>query len=198
MRVTDEHSSGEQVSAFVITCDGRTEQKILSAIAKRYNGKHKILLFQKSSLSNKTGLQALKSVRKVHQLTGYSRFLVLIDREHFDEHKLRYILSETFKAYELSGENPYIITADDVEIYLVILGERIAIEEHIAKLIELEFGENLAECIESIKTLKSKIRTFIRTNGIRNYRVLISSAKLENIEKSFQPLINAVKLLEKA
>lgn len=198
MKVAEQRSGEEQVIAFVITGDGRTEQKVLSAIAEKYNGKHKLLLFPKSSLSKKTGLGTLKSVNVVHKLTEHSRFLILIDKEHFDRHKLKRVLSETFKTYTLTGENPYVITSGDIEIYLVILGERIAVEEHIAALIELEFGVNLRGDMDDIKELKSKIMTFIRTMGIKNYRNLIRNANIENVEKSFQPLVEVLKLLEKS
>ncbi|NPA47690.1 MAG: hypothetical protein GXO14_03465 [Thermococci archaeon] len=88
MRVLKQSSAGTKVIAVVLTGDGRTEEKVLPAIAERYNGGDKALLFPKGPLSKKTGLNVLKSVLKVHELTGHTRYLLLVDKEHFDPEDL--------------------------------------------------------------------------------------------------------------
>lgn len=182
-------SHNDKVLAFVITGDGETERKVLKFIANRYNGKDKALVFQKSSLAKKTGLSALNAIDEVYRLSGYATFLILLDKEHFTRENLEYKLARLFGKYELSRTNPYIITSDVFRVYLVVLGHKKAIEEHIAKLIELEFKE-------SIPPEKSAIKTFLRTNGLKKYKKLFETVKLENLEKAFKPLVEAIKLLE--
>lgn len=197
MRVIDERSGNKRVVAFVITGDGRTEKEVLSALAERYNGRDKVLLFPKGSYSKKTGLEALNAVDEVFKLTGHTRYLVLLDREHFSEEKLHQKLSEIFTQYSLSGNNPYQIRSREIEICLVVLGKEKAIEEHIAELIWLETGEKLVAVPHlDIKALKSAIKTFLRTTGIKKRTKLIQTSKLENLEKAFKPLVEAIKLLE--
>ena len=189
MKVAESPSNNDKVVAFVITGDGGTERKVLKFIANRYNGKNKALVFQKSSLAKKTGLSALNAIDEVHRLSGYTTFLILIDKEHFTREGFEYKLARLFEKYELSGTNPYIITSDVFRVCLVVLGYKKAIEEHIAKLIELEFNE-------SMPPEKSAIKTFLRTKGLKKYRRLFETARLENLEKAFKPLVEAIKVLE--
>lgn len=197
MRVVEETPPGSQAIAFVLTGDGRTESKVLSAIAERYNGDTKVLVFPKSKKSKKTGLSVLEAIESIHKLTGYTHYLILVDREHFSEEKLRTKLSTLFGKYNIKTVEPYTILTEKFEIYLVILGEKTAVEEHVAKLINLEAGDDKIQIEHAdIDSLKRQIKTFIKTSDHRKLRKFILSCNLENIEVAFEPLVKVLKMLE--
>ena len=197
VRVVEETLPDGQAIAFVLTGDGRTESKVLSAIAERYNGRTRVLLFPKSKRSKKTGLGALEAIEPTYKLTGHARYLVLIDREHFSEEELHKKLSILFRNYRVETTDPYIILTGEFEIYLVVLGEKIAIEEHLAKLINLETGKEVIQLEHAdIDSLKRQIKTFIKTNGHKTITKFIRSCKLKNIELAFKPLVEVLKTLE--
>ena len=179
----------QKILAYVVTGDGRAEYEVLCGLAKKYNGKYKILLFQKSPEHKITGLHVLKSLKTIYKINSYTTFLVLLDREHFDTHLLRKILSQEFTEFEIEGNNPYVIIAKPFRIFLVILGIHKCIEEDIATLISLEFGMD-------IKPDKTVIRRFLREKKIKSRVKLIESSKKGNLERAFRPLTQALHMLE--
>lgn len=197
MRVVEETPPGAQVISFVLTGDGRTERKVLSAIAERYNGHAKILVFPKSTKPKKTGLSVFEAIESIHKLTGHTRYLILVDREHFSEEKLHKMLPTLFGKYKVTTVEPYTILTEKFEIYLVVLGEKTAVEDHIAKLINLEVGDDTIQIeYTDIVSLKRQIRTFIKTSGYKTLKKFILSCKVENIEAAFEPLVKVLKMLE--
>ncbi|WP_099210773.1 hypothetical protein [Thermococcus henrietii] len=197
MRVLIQSPTGADIIALVLTGDGRTEEKVLPAIAKRYNGRDKILLFPKRPLSKKTGLNVIKSVPEVYELTGHTRYVILIDKEHFDLKKLDEICKDLFKDYVVTGSNPYVVRTNTLEVHIVVQGEKFAIEEWVGKLINLELGrEEVKLEYSDVKSLKSQIMTVIRTYGYKTLTKFILSCKLENLETAFKPLVDTLKYLE--
>ena len=188
MKVSDT-PGGDSVVAYVITGNGRAEYEILPPLAKKYNGK-KTLLFQKTPIPRKiTGLKVLRSIKVVHKISGYTTYLILLDREHFTDFKLKEVVSEIFREYKIEGDNPYLITVQNFRVILVILGDKKCIEENIAHLILLEFNER-------IEPEKGAIRKFLRESKIKKRSKLIEIASKENLEIAFNSLVKALKMLE--
>lgn len=188
MKVSDT-PGGDSVVAYVITGDGRAEYEILPPLAKKYNGK-KTLLFQKTPIPRKiTGLKVLRSIKVVHKISGCTTYLVLLDREHFTDFKLKEVSSKIFGEYKIEGDNPYLITVQNFRVILVILGDKKCIEENIAHLILLEFNER-------IEPEKGAIRKFLTESKIKKRSKLIEIASKENLEIAFNSLVKALKMLE--
>jgi len=79
-----------------------------------------------------------------------------------------------------------------------VQGDRVAIEEWVGKLINLELGRDAIELKHSdVKSLKSQILTIIRTYGYKTLTKFILSCKLENLEIAFKPLVDTLKSLER-
>lgn len=188
MKVSDTPKENSVV-AYVITGDGRAEYEILSPLAKKYDGK-KILLFPKTPIPRKiTGLKVLRSIKVVHKISGCTTYLILLDREHFTDFKLKEIASEIFGKCKIEGNNPYLITAHNFRIILVILGDKKCIEENIAHLILLEFNKK-------VEAEKGAIRKFLRESKIKKRSKLIEIASKENLEIAFNSLVKALEMLE--
>ncbi|ASJ09222.1 hypothetical protein A3L11_08275 [Thermococcus siculi] len=197
MRVVEEAPTNGQVAAFVMTGDGRTEQKVLSAIAEVYNGQGKFLLFPKSHFPKKSGLGVLEGIDEVFKLTGHTRFLVLLDREHFTKERFQSKLRELFNDYTLEGDNPYIVTTKQFEIFVVVFGNKNAIEEHIAELINLESQTTVISTEGSdVQSLKAQIRTFLKTSRHKKLKRFLKSCSTGNLEKAFDPLISVIRMFE--
>jgi hypothetical protein len=196
--------------AFVITGDGRWEQVILKSIAKRYNGKDKIIYFPKNHYKiygedvKKTGLWCLDFLKlekeKLNIFDKCKNLLVLIDKEHI--HKTEDIINKLNSLNVFDGikvikttENLVIIEGLSesriLKIYVVIFGNKKCIEENVAELIKLEFGENINADKNSIKNFLKSIN--LKRNGLKK---LIEKAKIENLEASFNNLIYVIKELE--
>ncbi|WP_048197341.1 hypothetical protein [Methanocaldococcus sp. FS406-22] len=101
--------------AFVITGDGRWEQVILKSIAKRYNGKDKIIYFPKNHYKiygedvKKTGLWCLDFLKlekeKLNIFDKCKNLLVLIDKEHI--HKTEDIINKLNSLNVFDGIKSY-------------------------------------------------------------------------------------------
>ena len=139
MRIVETLSPADvdSVLAVVITGNGRTEQKVLKYIAKRYNGKDKILHFPKSHKSKKTGLGVFDALKEL-EIIGYGKVIVLLDKEHFSREELIQKVKKILPGSQIQGSNPIRIFREDLEVHLILFGNEKAIEENIAELIRLE------------------------------------------------------------
>jgi len=188
--------------AFVITGDGRWEQVILKSIAKRYNGKDKVLYFPKSPFKSlkKTGLSCLDILRlekeKLNIVKKCGKLLVLVDKEHVSNvediaKKLESL--EVFEDFKMENNEDIVkiignLGNREIIIHIVIFGKEKCIEEDVSELIKLEFGEN-------INPDKNAIKDFLKSKGLKR-KDLIENAKIENLEIAFNPLIRVIKFLE--
>ena len=190
--------------AFVITGDGRWEQVILKSIAKRYNGKDKIIYFPKSPFkrSKKIGLSCLDFLmlekEKLNIFNKCKNLLILIDKEHIqstDEVIKKLNSLKVFDEIKINKNTENLIIVEGrlkdiiVKVYIVIFGKEKCIEEHVVELIKLEFGKE-------INPNKNTIKDFLKLNKLKR-KSLIEKAKIENLEASFNNLIYVIKELER-
>ncbi|WP_048055516.1 hypothetical protein [Methanotorris igneus] len=200
MLVSEE--SKDNFIAFVITGNGRWEQVILKSIAKRYNGRDKVLYFPKSPFkhSRKTGLSCLDILRlekeKLNIIKKCGKLLVLIDKEHIssvDDITKKLESLRVFEDFEMENNGDIVkiignLGNREIVIHIVIFGKEKCIEEDVSELIKLEFGEN-------IYPDKNAIKDFLKSKGLKR-KDLIEDAKIENLEIAFNPLIRVIKFLE--
>ncbi|XRO77396.1 hypothetical protein ACO3VM_02375 [Methanocaldococcus sp. 10A] len=205
MLVIDGDNQPNNFIAFVITGDGRWEQVILKSIAKRYNGKDKIIYFPKSPFkkSKKIGLSCLDFLKlekeKLNIFNKCKNLVVLIDKEHVQNNedvinRLNYL--NVFDKIEINKNSENLIIVEGklknknniLKIYVVIFGKYKCIEENVAELIKLEFGKD-------INPNKNSIKDFLKSHNLKR-KHLIEISKLENLEASFNNLIHVIKELE--
>jgi len=162
MRVIKDLDESTEPWSFVGTGDGTDEFHILRAVAEKYNGACS-LWFPKSPLGKKTGLAVLDSINTVIDINSkIGTFLFLIDREHIVQGMNRRSRDKLDNSYikgmiedKLSNKHIKIIKIDDntpdgafiingklgshvLQIYVIIQGIDLKIEEEISKLIKLE------------------------------------------------------------
>ncbi len=211
MRVSENVGESTEPWSFVGTGDGTDEFHILGAVAEKYDGA-RTLWFPKSPLGKKTGLSVLDSINTVINKINpkISTFIFLIDREHvvqelrkrdvarLDNNKIQVMIER-----RLSNKHIKIVEMDDntpdgvfmikgelgsrvLQIYIIIQGIDLKMEEEISKLIELEKAI-------MIPPEKAHIRNFFKeifhrkSIGLGTAK-LIEEASKNNLEKSFTGL----------
>lgn len=146
----------------VLTGDGRTDAEILKALCGKYDGRKTIWYPKPPVKERKTGVGIFKASKIYAEKYKLTRFLVLIDREHFfeiikgrrkdrrkrDEPKIiRDYLKNTLnmrieQMTELTCKSAWLITgkhgSHGMRIYIVIMGKKKAMEEELVRLILLE------------------------------------------------------------
>lgn len=195
----------------VITGDGTREFRVLNGLAQRFNGEKKILCFPLKPIKIKfTGISALNSLRVYPGNYGIKSFLFLVDKEHIKkdnkseitkylekEIKMRITAIEEFKeALQFDGT----IGKHKVTVFCVVFGKEKFVEEEIAELIELEFGDKIKALQKKAKNwpekTKSEIRTYLRNKKLDEEK-LILNAKKKNLYIAFNNLCPILEIMEK-
>ena len=210
MRVSENIDESTEPWSFVGTGDGTDEFHILRAVAEKYAGTC-TLWFPKSPLGKKTGLTVLDSINTVINISPkISTFLFLIDREHIGQ-EMRRKARDRLDNNDIKGEikkrllNKHIkiLTIDDntpegafmikgklgsriLQIYVIIQGIDLKMEEEISKLIELEKAITIPSEKEHIRNFFKEI--FHRKSIGLGAAKLIAEASKNNLEKSFTGL----------
>jgi hypothetical protein len=210
MRVSENVGESTEPWSFVGTGDGTDEFHILRAVAEKYDGA-RTLWFPKSPLGKKTGLTVLDSINTVINISpGISTFLFLIDREHISQGMKRRFRdkldNDDIKGMiedRLSNKHIKIIKINDntpegafmikgklgsriLQIYVIIQGINLKIEEEISKLIELEKAIMIPPEKEHIRNFFKEI--FHRKSIGLGAAKLIAEASKNNLQKSFPGL----------
>ena len=211
MRVRENVGESTEPWSFVGTGDGTDEFHILRAVAEKYDG-GRTLWFPKSPLGKKTGLSVLDSINTVINKINpkISTFIFLIDREHvvqelrkrevarLDNNKIqvmieRRLLNKHIKIIEMDDNTPdgvFMIKGElgsrVLQIYIIIQGIDLKIEEEISKLIELEKDIMIPPEKEHIHGFFKEM--FHRKSIGLGTAKLIEEASKNNLEKSFTGL----------
>ena len=205
MKLIEDKEPGNYL-IFIATGDGRTELHVLRALSKIYDGSKRIY-FPKSSRKRKTGLSVLDII--ANSAINAEKYLLILDREHIlkdcetevKERLGKMNLKDAEIEVTVNEGNAKLCAvrckrgSKEITAYIAISGKERKIEENVANLIELEYGDKINPEKEDVKTyLKRKrikdIETFIkkshRNSGKRNIkRAFPHIAKiLEELEKS--------------
>lgn len=190
----------------VLTGNGKTETRILSALCEKYNGKAKFLWFPETPIRRglkETGFKALHAIGVYLTKYKLKRFLFLVDREHFKgteqteqeavnahlrkelkakiETTCEHLPGRAFTTKGCLGNHPF-------EVCTVIFGTTLKIEEEISELIRLKFGTQ-------VNPDKAEINRFLRKREKR-LENLIAGASKRHLEKAFIGLCSALKKME--
>lgn len=95
--VTELGNTDAKLATIALTGDGRREQLLLKAFAERYNGKEFVLqlptniapLGHGNKLTGRfVGFSVLQTIKTYVSTYKFTRYLFLIDREHFNDNDL--------------------------------------------------------------------------------------------------------------
>jgi hypothetical protein len=178
----------------VLTGDGRTEFRILSVIARKYNGSRKVLYFPKRpSFFTGKGFSPLKATKILVSKYNIRKFFYLIDKEHFNEKEtvekrigkeLREIgiTPSIIQNFTVNEENALhvkgTIGSHNFILWIVVTGKKKRIEENIAELIKVTLKKN-------VKPTKEEIRKILREYDIEQ---LLVNSSIEHIRICFPAL----------
>jgi len=181
----------------VITANGKTDLKILEALANRHNHQtDKTLYIPQRTYTHLGGLkpsiEALTTI--LHHQPITDTYIILIDKEHIKNPNQ---IPQQLQAHGITPTNTQqkqnLIKTEathgtkQITIYTAILGKNKRIEENIAHLIKLEYDEQIEPDKKAIKTwLKQKDLTL---------HDLITQARKANLEKALPQLTKLLKEL---
>ena len=218
MRVSENVGESTEPWSFVGTGDGTDEFHILRAVAEKYNGTCSLWFPQAPPMGRKTGLAALDSITAIKN-PKISTFLFLIDREHIGQGMRRRARAKLDNSDikgmiedRLSNKHIKIIKIDDntpegifiikgklgsrvLQIYVIIQGIDLKIEEEISKLIKLEKDITIPPEKEHIRDFFKE--TFHRKSIGQGTAKLIAGASKNNLRMSFPGLTFILNVIAK-
>jgi len=217
---------GSRKAAFLVsTGNGNIEFDVMSAIAKKHNGRG-VLWFPKT-LTEKLEIRDRRRAtrgkvkgRSVYNIVniypgkyGITSFIFLMDAEHIEsaEDVVNYfrkelkVRVEDFRIFErgaflIKG----LVGSHRVRVYTAVLGEIKCIEEDIARLVEIELGipidvertrSRFGEGREFKKFLRKTIMKVLREHDMR-VKDLIDRASIRSLESAFPSLSKIFKIVE--
>jgi len=198
MKLVEELKKPVKLIIGVLTGNGRREHRILKAIAKKYDGSEKLLYFpRRPGYLPGAKLSVLRVVKVYVSRYKINNFLCLIDKEHFTgtdiekevEEKIREFGIEVtqIQRFNANTENAIylngIVGTRNFTLWMIIAGKEKCMEENLAKLIEIKFGEK-------IEPTKSNITEALRKHDMDTEK-LLASASIEQLKQSF-PALNFV------
>ena len=198
MKLVEELKKPVKLIIGVLTGNGRREYRILKAIAKKYDGSEKLLYFpRRPGYLPGAKLSVLRVVKVYVSRYKINNFLCLIDKEHFTgtdiekevEEKIREFGIEVtqIQRFNVNTENAIylngIVGTRNFTLWMIIAGKEKCMEENLAKLIEIKFGEKIAPT-------KSNITKALRKHDVDTEK-LLASVSIEQLKQSF-PALNFV------
>lgn len=195
MRVVESETT-HSVHAYVITGNGSRDLRVLKVSAEKYNHS-KTLKVPQTPIKRETGLTAL--IRTIATLADkpiqVSKYLAIIDKEHVNS--LQDVIDELnrfgFKVTSVEELVTWLWLLSvrrgpkNLNIYFAVLGTRKRIEENLAKLIELTYGEK-------VPGSKEAVNKWLKEHGLEDID-LVRKASKNQLEKAFPTVIQALKKL---
>ncbi|NOZ58035.1 MAG: hypothetical protein GXO66_00415 [Euryarchaeota archaeon] len=204
MRLVTSEKLPASPASLVLTGDGRTELRVLSSLALKYNGR-KILFYPKIPIVHKGADILAALLHPISSITGkyreITKFLIIIDREHISsvediKAKLARLKFRT-RRHRVIRDNVHIVEGlfggRRITLYIVVCGTRWCLEEEIAKLIELRYKVKFVAT--SCTELKLGLRRFEKEQN-KKWEAVIKEAPKKELERAFTGLTHVLKLLE--
>ncbi len=220
MRVSANVGESTEPWSFVGTGDGTDEFHILRAVAERYDGTCTLWFPQAPPIHKKTGLTVLDSINTVIDINPkISTFLFLIDREHIvqgmnrrsgdklDNSDIKGMIGDRLSNKHIkiikmdynTPEGAFIIKGKlgsrVLQIYVIIQGIDLKIEEEISKLIKLEKDITIPPEKKHIRDFLKE--TFHRKSIGQGAAKLIAGASKNNLRMSFPGLTFILNVIAK-
>jgi hypothetical protein len=195
-----------KLATISLTGDGRREQSLLKAFAERYNGEEFVLqlpatvapLGHGNKLTGRfAGFSVLQTIKTYVSKWKFTRYLLLIDKEYFNDEDLISEIKNNLTGFNLVkinslADQAFLINCNvgshDLTIHAVVCGKKKCVEENIAKLINLEFGT-------PVKPTKSDIDRTLNQHDSNLY-MLIKNAREKNLCQAFTDLTSAFSNIE--
>lgn len=202
----------QYANILVLTGNGKTEARILSALCQKYNGKAEFLWFPEVPIRRglkETGFKPLHAIRVYLTKYKLKRFLFLVDREHLkrvkrkrrrkqkEQEAVNARLKKELKA-KIETTCEYLpgkafttkayLGNHPFEVCTVILGITAKVEEEISELIRLKFQIQ-------VDPDKAEIDRFLKKRGKRLEDIIEETSK-GYLEKAFPGLCSALKKME--
>lgn len=204
---------GQIVNYAILIGDGKFDKELLSALLPKFNGPYPTIFFPMTFRTRLSGLKALKGIQLYCDFYKVYSFIYMVDRDFFDsddnpENEIqRYLSSDLgIGITEISSINKAIFIKcqyghRQIDLYCIVSGPEIYIEEEIAKLLELTKGTiiNLSgeKDIEWKKRIKRELMQALRKEGIKKIRTLIEPTSIKKLEKAFPNICAVLKKIEK-
>lgn len=172
--------------------DGRTEQNILPAIFKRYNGEEIIMWCPWRTQIPGAGFSVLKGIKSMSIAKTPNRILFVTDKEMLDGNTLENKIKANLKGVESIDNITYLTNNALIAefelfhrkmiVYACIMGKNKFIEECLSYIVKLEKEIEVSPTKEIWKELK--------THGIKTKQIIeiIEDANMENLKLSFPNL----------
>lgn len=197
-----------------LTGDGEREKEILKALAQRHNGHDKALLLptknpaigvERKKIGRFSGPSAFQVVKTFVSKFGFSRYLVILDIEHFGENRtqegLQNQIAGSLSCFGFADQSitplndrSYRVTCTvgtrRVCMNTVLSGSNKCVEENISELLRLEHGLN-------VSPTKPAVREALRQLDL-HLRDLLTGCRACNLSRAFPGLVAALQDLESA
>ena len=203
MELVEELKKPAKLIIGVLTGNGRREYRMLRAITKKYDGSEKLLYFpRRPGYLPGAKLSVLQVVKVYVSKYKINNFLCIIDKEHFTETDIEKEVKEKIREFgievtqiqmfDANTENAIYLNGTvgphNFILWMVIAGKEKCIEEDLAKLIEIKFGDK-------IEPTKSNIIKALRRYNVDTEK-LMASASIEQLRQSFPALDFVLSRLE--
>ena len=193
----------------IITGDGRRELYVLRGLTKVYNGHDIILYFPFTPVFRKTGKKALDSIKTISAKFGINSIIYIVDGEAFNNSFINEI-QNYLRSIGIAIENVDLIQNallikcksgnHNIKLYCIVSGPQMFIEEEIAQLLKLKFGEDidLSGNRDSTwrKRVKDDIDRVLKKNRIKKLEKLIDTTSKKKLEASFPNICAVLKKIE--
>lgn len=213
-------SKNKKVDIFVITGDGGTEYSVLKGLCTKFRNSDKILLFPRKGILKQTGLDGLNSVQYIPKDYKIHEIIYTVDRDCFKtDIKNRRLNIKNKKEYEIIEEHLKTISVKvneiriiekaflmnctfsnyDFNLYCVILGIDVYIEEEIMILLEKKYKIKIEVSGPKNREWKLKVKKEIekalRSIGKKKDEI-IKDAGIKYIKEAFPNLYAILKEIE--
>lgn len=196
-------SKGISPEWVIISGDGCRDFNVLKRISQEFDGETRVLWFPKKSITRRSGLSALDSIKTLASKYGLESVIYIVDGEHINGEPVSEI-QEYLQSIAIQSDafqpiqNAHLVNCSfgshHIILYCIIAGPETFIEEGIVHLIELILrvsidlsGERTAEWRE---VKKSEINRTLRDRGL-NIKKLLQRAGRNQLMQAF-PSIYAV------
>ncbi len=188
---------GLKPNYIIITGDGRRELHVLKGLSHVFNGHDLILFFPFTPNLRKTGKAALNSIKQIPGKYGINSIIFITDGDTFEnapENEIKnYLEGIGIEINEIIPiQNAYLINCKFgnhlIDLFCIISGPKIFIEEEIAILIKIELGIEIDLSGKKDHNWKKRVKNII--NQILKSRKiklekLIKETSIEKLKTAF-------------
>ncbi|RLF20238.1 MAG: hypothetical protein DRM97_07820 [Thermoprotei archaeon] len=200
--IRGQHVESTQNTIIALTGNGASEGRVLTALAEKLDPPEEPKIILMPQTSGRTGLEPTIDTLAGLIVTGLvtKTYAIVIDKEHLKEEPedhIREALQDhgfTIHNFIKLSDDLYRITCikgEQLDIYIATLGitPKGNLEEHLAELIKLRYGEQ-------VEPDKRAISRWLRQNQ-KKLEDLIREATRNQLQRALKPLYQLIETLRK-